>query len=115
MKKKAEQENAPTAVVRARANGIGRRAGRNAATAVQTNRRVSDKAPETLRAPVTTGDTMTMYQTIGPDRPFGDREGAEEDWSAERVEEISNDEVENPEQEPEHEPERDVKQSERKD
>jgi hypothetical protein len=36
------------------------------------------------------------YRTIGPDRPMGDREGAEEDWTPERVEEISKEEVRNP-------------------
>jgi hypothetical protein len=61
------------------------------------------------------------YQTIGPDRPLGDREGAEEDWSPEKVEEISKEEVKNPHDEPgrkpkpAHQPERDVEESERKD
>jgi hypothetical protein len=59
--------------------------------------------------------TIDKYQTIGPDRPLGDREGAEEDWSPERVEEISNEEVENPEDEIEPVPERDIEESERKD
>ena len=54
------------------------------------------------------------YQAIGPDRPLGDREGAEENWSPKRVEEISKNEVENPEEEPDDEPERDIEESERK-
>ena len=57
------------------------------------------------------------YQTSGLDRPFGDREGAEENWSSETVEEISNEEVKNPHDEPTptSEPERDIEESERKD
>ena len=54
------------------------------------------------------------YQAIGPDRPLGDREGAEENWSPKQVEEISKNEVENPEEEPDDEPERDIEESERK-
>lgn len=51
------------------------------------------------------------YETIGPDRPMGDREGAEENWTAEKVEEVSNEEVKNPKDEPEP----DIEESERKD
>ena len=40
---------------------------------------------------------METYQAVGPDRPLGDREGAEDDLSPERIEEISNEEVKNPE------------------
>ena len=40
------------------------------------------------------------YQTIGPDKPLGDREGADEEWSPETVEKISNEEVKNPHDEP---------------
>jgi len=36
------------------------------------------------------------YRMIGPDRPMGDREGADEHWTPERVEEISNEEVRQP-------------------
>ena len=39
----------------------------------------------------------TAYQAIGPERPFGDREGADEQWTPERIEEISNEEVKTPE------------------
>ena len=56
---------------------------------------------------------IDSYQTIGPDRPLGDREGAEEDWSPERVEEISSQEVKNPEDEPEKEEERELAESDR--
>ena len=38
----------------------------------------------------------TAYRTIGPERPLGDREGAAEQWTPERVREISNEEVRNP-------------------
>jgi hypothetical protein len=37
------------------------------------------------------------YQAIGPERPFGDREGSDEQWTPERIEEISNEEVKTPE------------------
>jgi hypothetical protein len=37
------------------------------------------------------------YQAIGPDRPMGDREGSEENWSPEEVEEVSKEEVRTPE------------------
>ena len=67
---------------------------------------------------------IDTYQAIGPDSPLGDREGAEQDWTAETVEEISNEEVKNPHDEPsrtpepkgksKHEPERDIEESERK-
>jgi hypothetical protein len=36
------------------------------------------------------------YQAIGPERPLGDREGSDEEWTPERVEEISNEEVKTP-------------------
>jgi hypothetical protein len=39
---------------------------------------------------------MSAYQAIGPDRPLGDREGAEDNFTPERIEEISNEEVKNP-------------------
>ena len=68
---------------------------------------------------------IESYQTIGPDSPLGDREGAEQDWTAETVKEISEEEVKNPHDEPsrhpepkpkpKHQPERDVEESERKD
>ena len=40
---------------------------------------------------------MTSYQAIGPDTPLGDREGAEDALTPQRIEEISNEEVINPE------------------
>jgi hypothetical protein len=43
---------------------------------------------------------MNNYQTIGPDRPLGDREGADEEWSPATVQEISTEEVKNPYDEP---------------
>ena len=65
------------------------------------------------------------YQAIGPDSPLGDREGAEQDWTAETVKKISEEEAKNPHDEPsrkveptrkpKHPPERDVEESERKD
>jgi hypothetical protein len=64
---------------------------------------------------------IDSYQTIGPDSPLGDREGAEQHWTPETVKEISEEEVKNPHDEPEpkpkpkHQPERDVEESERKD
>lgn len=39
----------------------------------------------------------TQYHAIGPDRPMGDREGAEDNWTPERVEEVSKEEVKSPE------------------
>jgi hypothetical protein len=36
------------------------------------------------------------YQAVGADSPLGDRHGTDEQWSPERVEEISNDEVKSP-------------------
>ena len=64
---------------------------------------------------------INTCQTIGLDKPLGDREGAQEDWSPETVKGISNEEVKNPHDEPEPAPEpgpgpeRDVEESERKD
>ena len=60
---------------------------------------------------------IDKYQTSGLDRPMGDREGAEEDWSPETVKKISNEEVKNPHDKPKprSEPERDIEESERKD
>jgi hypothetical protein len=60
-----------------------------------------------------TGDDMNIdrYDTIGPDRPMGDREGAEENWTPEKVKEVSKEEVKNPKDEPEP----DIEESERKD
>jgi hypothetical protein len=58
----------------------------------------------------TTDVATDRYETIGPDKPMGDREGADEDWTPERVEEVSKREVKNPQ-----EPERDIEESERKD
>jgi hypothetical protein len=68
---------------------------------------------------------IDTYQAIGPDSPLGDREGAEQDWTAETVKEISEEEVKNPHDvpgrtpepkgKPKHQPERDVEESERKD
>ena len=65
------------------------------------------------------------YETSGADSPLGDREGADQDWTAETVKEISEEEVKNPHDEPsgkpqpkpkpKHQPERDVEESERKD
>lgn len=40
------------------------------------------------------------YHAIGPDRPLGDREGADQEWSPTTVEEISKEEVKNPHDEP---------------
>ena len=59
--------------------------------------------------------TNYKYEAIGPDSPLGDREGSDEDWTPKRVKEISNEEVENPNDEPAAPPERDIEESERKD
>jgi hypothetical protein len=37
------------------------------------------------------------YEAIGPERPMGDREGANEHWTQQRVEEVSKEEVKSPE------------------
>lgn len=37
------------------------------------------------------------YRAIGPDRPMGDREGEQKNWSPEEVKRISNEEVKSPE------------------
>lgn len=39
---------------------------------------------------------VTEYQAIGPDRPMGDREGEQKDWSPEQVKQISDEEVKSP-------------------
>jgi hypothetical protein len=39
----------------------------------------------------------TGYMAIGPERPMGDREGADERWTPKRVEEVSTEEVKAPE------------------
>jgi hypothetical protein len=37
------------------------------------------------------------YMAIGPERPMGDREGADDRWTPKRVEEVSKEEVKAPE------------------
>jgi hypothetical protein len=51
---------------------------------------------------------IESYQTIRPDSPLGDREGAEQDWTAETVKEISEEGVKTPHHEPSRKP--DMKQ-----
>ena len=60
---------------------------------------------------------IDRYNAIGPDRPLGDREGADEEWTPETVEKISKEEVKNPADKPKPKPapERDIEESERKD
>jgi len=38
----------------------------------------------------------TAYEAVGHDSPLGDREGSDEEWSPERIEEISKEEVKSP-------------------
>jgi hypothetical protein len=58
---------------------------------------------------------IDRYNAIGPDRPLGDREGADEEWTPDTVEKISDEEVKNLADEPTPAPERDIEESERKD
>ncbi len=36
---------------------------------------------------------QATYQAIGPDKPMGDREESEEEWTPKRIEEVSKEEV----------------------
>jgi hypothetical protein len=48
--------------------------------------------------------TSYRYEAIGPDRPLGDRDDGDDNWSPEEIEQVSNEEVKNPADGPEETP-----------